>query len=165
MAKFQRTKFRAYVKLGKGQKSKQSYRKATGRHNKIREKQKGRPPRVEIGYKNETGGRGLINNKLPVLVNCLKDLEKVKKENIIIIGKIGDKNKEKIAKEIQKKGFDVDNLNIKKFLKKIEKTRAYKLKKKQEKSKNNSEKKKQEKVKEEKKIEEKNKDETKGESK
>ena len=49
--KFLRGKWRTYSKLGKGRKKKQKYRKAKGRHNKIREKMKGNPKKVSIGYK------------------------------------------------------------------------------------------------------------------
>ncbi|MBM3247181.1 hypothetical protein FJZ17_01400 [Candidatus Pacearchaeota archaeon] len=118
--KFQRTKYRAYVKLGSGQKSKLKYKRAKGRHNKTRQKWRGRPPMVEVGYKNKNDTRGLINNKMPVFVNNLKDLEKATKENIIILGKIGMKLKMELAKEIQKKNLEAFNLNIKKFLKNAE---------------------------------------------
>lgn len=121
MAKFQRTKYRAYVRLGSGQKSKQKYRRPTGRHNKTRQKWKSRPPMVEIGYKNKSEIRGLINNKKPLVIRNLNDLEKVTKENIIIIAKIGLKNKISLAKEIQKRNLEVYNLNIKKFLKENDK--------------------------------------------
>ena len=118
--KFQRTKFRAYVKLGSGQKSKLVYRRAKGRHNKTRQKWRSRPPMVEVGYKNENKTRNLINGKVSVLVYNLKDLSRVTKENIIILGKIGAKAKIEIAKEIEKKGLEVFNLNIRKLMKNLE---------------------------------------------
>jgi ribosomal protein L32E len=124
---FQRTKFRAYVKLGKNQKSKRKYRKATGIHNKIREKRKGRPKRVEIGYKNDNSIRNLIQGKVPVMISTLADLKKVKKNEIIIFAKIGAKKKLEIIKEIEKQGLEILNLNIKKFKRQQErKTKAKK---------------------------------------
>lgn len=117
MVKFQRTKFRAYVKLGSRQKSMIKYRRATGRHNKTRQKWKSRPPMVEIGYKNKKETRGLINNKTPIMVHNLEDLKKVSKDNIIIIGKIGLKKKSEIVKEINEKKLEVANININKFTK------------------------------------------------
>jgi len=153
--KFQRTKFRAYVKLGSGQKSKQKYRRATGRHNKTRQKWKSRPPMVEIGYKNPEEIRGLIKEKTPVFVQNLSDLKKVGKDNIIVIAKIGNQKKVEIAKEITKQGLEVANLNIKKFLRQMEREREHKKKKKAEKNKRIEEKKKAEKKVEEKKTEEK----------
>jgi len=144
--KFQRTKYRAYVKLGSRQKSKLKYKRAKGRHNKTRQKWRGRPVMVEVGYKNKTETRGLINNKTSILINNLQDLKKVTKENVIIIGKIGNKLKIEIAKEIQKLNLEVLNLNINKFLKKIE--RNSKLKKNVKKEDSGKKEKTEEKVKE-----------------
>ena len=120
-ANFQRTKYYTYVKLGLGQKSKRKYKRASGRHNKTRQKWRSRPPMVEIGYKNEVKTSGLVNNKKPVWVYNLEDIKKVGKENIIILGKIGEKKKIQIAQEISKKGLEVSNLNVRKFLKEFEK--------------------------------------------
>jgi ribosomal protein L32E len=147
-ANFQRTKFYAYAKLGLKQKSKRKYRRATGRHNKIRQKWRSKTPMVEIGYKNENKTRGLINEKIPVLVYNAKDLARAGKENIVILGNIGDKKKIEIAKEARTKGIEVYNLNINKFLKEIE--RRNKMKNKNAKT-NKTEEKKQEESKEAKK--------------
>lgn len=123
-ANFQRTKFYAYVKLGSRQKSMRKYKRATGRHNKTRQKWRSRPPMVEIGYKNEKSGRGLVNGKTPLWVYNLEDLKKASKDNMIIIGKIGRKNKLQIAKEIESRKLDAFNLNIKKFIKENEPKKA-----------------------------------------
>ena len=120
MANFQRTKYYAFKKLGAGQKSKRKYRRATGRHNKTRQKWRSRPPMVEIGYKNKCETRGLVNGKMPVLVNNISDLKIVGKENIVIVGKIGNMNKYEIAKQCQAKKLEVYNLNTRKFIKNYE---------------------------------------------
>jgi large subunit ribosomal protein L32e len=121
MANFQRTKSYAYVKLGSRQKSMKKYRRATGRHNKTRQKWRGRPPMVQIGYKNNTQTRGLINNKMPITVYNLADLNKLTKDNIAIFGKIGNKLRIEMAKQAMDKKIEVYNLNITKFLKETEK--------------------------------------------
>jgi large subunit ribosomal protein L32e len=136
--KFQRTKYRAYVKLGSKQKSKLKYKRAKGRHNKTRQKWRGRPPMVEIGYKNNTKTRGLIQNKIPILISNLAELAKVTKENIIVIGKIGMKSKIEIVKEIQKRNLETANLNINKFMKEC--ARELKFRKKDSKIKTTTEK-------------------------
>jgi len=123
-ANFQRTKFYTYVKLGSRQKSMRKYKRATGRHNKTRQKWRSRPPMVEIGYKNQCNERGLVNGKKPISVFNLADLEKAGKENIIILGKIGAKNKIQIAREIEKRKLDVFNLNVARFLKQNEPKKA-----------------------------------------
>jgi len=116
---FQRTKPYAYVKLGR--RTKIRYKRPTGRHNKSRQKWRSRPPMVEVGYKNKANERNLLSGKSPIWVYNLKDIDKAGKDNVIIIGKIGLKNKLAIAKEIQKRKLGVFNLNINKFLKENEK--------------------------------------------
>jgi len=117
---FQRTKYWAYVKLGAGQKSKRRYKKPTGRHNKSRQKWRSRPPMVEIGYKNQVSTSGMINEKKPVMVYNLKDLGKIGKDNIAVLAKIGNKLKLEIAREASAKKIEVYNLNLKKFIKAME---------------------------------------------
>jgi len=117
---FKRTKDYAYKKLGSAQKSKRKYRRATGRHNKMRQKWNGRPPMVEIGYKRECSGRFLLNEKMPVMVYNVVDLEKIGKDQIGLIGKIGNKNKYEIAKAAKAKNMELANLNINKFIKIME---------------------------------------------
>jgi len=131
MANFQRTKRYAYVKLGSRQKSMRKYRRATGRHNKTRQKWRSRPPRVEVGYKNRFATRNLLNDKVPVMVHNLEDLNKITKDNIAIIGKIGNKTKLEIAKQIISRKLEVYNLNVKKFIKSVE--RDMKIRKRKEK--------------------------------
>jgi len=114
---FLRRTWRRYAKLGKGVKKNQKWRRPTGRDNKMREKRKGRPAVVSVGY---------INNKKDkkeiILVKTLKELEKVK-EGTIILGKIGNKKKIEIAKKAKEKGIKISNLNVEKFLKKLDKNK------------------------------------------
>jgi len=130
--KFQRTKYRAYVRLGSGQKSKLRYQRAKGRHNKTRQKWRSRPPMVEIGYKNKCSERHVIDGRIPIRVFNLADLSKVAKDSLIIIAKVGEKNKVEIAKESQKRKIEVLNLNLNKFLKAIERKSKLKNKDKKE---------------------------------
>lgn len=120
MANFQRTKSYAYVKLGSRQKSMKKYRRATGRHNKTRQKWRSRPPMVQIGYKNNTSTRGLINEKTPVTVYNISELNNLTKDNNAIFGNIGNKLRIEMAKHAMNKKIEVLNLNIVKFLKKTE---------------------------------------------
>mgnify|MGYP001604284245 CR=1 FL=1 len=83
----------------------------------MRQKWCSRTPMVEVGYKNMEKIRGLINNKKPILINNIKDLDKVEKESIIIISNVGKKKKLEIAKEILKRKLEVCNMNINKFIK------------------------------------------------
>lgn len=117
MAKFLRRISNRYSKLGKKRKKKQVWRNPTGRHNKMREKRKGYPAVVSIGYGTNKKFMGMLDGKKPVMVNNLKDLEKVKKDEIAVVGKIGKKKKIEIAKKAEEMKVEIYNMNPKKFLK------------------------------------------------
>ncbi len=121
MVKFLRRTWSRYSKLGKGRKKKQVWRRPTGRDNKMREKRKGYPAVVSVGYKQGEKLRGLIQDKKPVLVRNVSDLEKVGKNEIAVIGNIGEKKKMEIVKKAIQMKINLYNLNPKKFLKKLEK--------------------------------------------
>ena len=115
--KFLRRTWSRYSKLGLRRKKKQVWRRPTGRDNKMREKRRGYPAVVSIGYKKDKTSRGKVENKTMVMVNNLKDLQKVKKEEIAVIGKIGNKKRLEIAKKAKESNVPVYNLNLTKFLK------------------------------------------------
>ncbi|MBU0894333.1 MAG: eL32 family ribosomal protein [Nanoarchaeota archaeon] len=113
-----------YSKLGKRRKKKQVWRRPTGRDNKMREKRKGYPKTVSIGYKKPK------KNKTKIIQN-LKDLEKIGKEKLIL-GNIGKKKKIEIIKKARERKIQFRNVNINKFLKEIEKKESKKKEKKNE---------------------------------
>lgn len=121
MKKFLRRDWKRYSRLGKRKKKKQVWRKPKGRHNKMREKKKGYPSVVKIGYKKDKKSRSMVKNKKPVIIKSLKELEKIKENEIIILGSIGKKKKIEIVKEADKRKIEIYNLNIKKFLEKVNK--------------------------------------------
>ena len=118
MVKFLRRVTHRHSKLGKGRKKKQTWRSPKGRDNKMREKRKGYSAVVSIGYGTKKETRGQIQGKTPVLVKSLKELEKMKKDQIVIVGNIGKKKKMELVKKIKELGIEVANVNIKKLLKK-----------------------------------------------
>lgn len=118
--KFLRRDSNRYSKLGKNRKKKQKWIAPKGRDNKMREKRKGYPAVVSIGYCSDKKQKGKINGKIPLVVRSLKDLEKATKENILLTGKLGDKKKYEIAKKAKEMKLEFENFNIKKFMKKIE---------------------------------------------
>lgn len=133
MAKFLKRTWNRYSKLGKGRKKKQVWRRPKGRDNKMREKRKGYPIVVSVGYKKKKSERKNIR-----VVRNIEDLEKTEKNDMIIIGDIGKKKKIEIAKKAIKMKIPIQNINIKKFLKKSEKqkeTEQKKTEKKEKKSK------------------------------
>ncbi|HUW43502.1 MAG TPA: eL32 family ribosomal protein [Bacillota bacterium] len=119
MAKFLRRTWSRYGKLGKSKKKKQVWRKPKGRDNKMREKRKGCPASVSVGYKKKNSERSKIR-----IIRNLKDLEKTKKNEILVIGKLGKKKKIEIVKKAKEKNIALQNINIQKFLKKTEKLKT-----------------------------------------
>ena len=124
MAKFLKRTWNRYSKLGKRRKKKQVWRRPKGRDNKMREKRKGYPIVVSVGYKKKKSEKKTIR-----VVRNIKDLEKTRKNEMIIIGNIGKKKKIEIAKKAIKMKIPVQNINIKKFLKKSEKKKETKQEK------------------------------------
>jgi len=108
MAFLRRTSNR-YSKLGKGRKKKQIWRRPTGRDNKMRERRRGYPVRVNIGYKNAEKEKGVV-------IKSPKELEKIDKKLIITVGNVGKKKKIEIAKKAKELKIQLSNLNAKKFL-------------------------------------------------
>jgi len=111
MAKFLRRTWNRYSKLGKGRKKKQAWRKPKGRDNKMREKRKGYPSVVSIGH-------GKPKKTTPVLIHNVKDLEKIREKDFIVLGNIGKKKKIEIVKKAKEKKIRISNISVEKFLKK-----------------------------------------------
>lgn len=89
------------------------WRKPKGIDNKMRLKLKGYPPLVEIGYRGPRKVRGLHpSGKIPVVVNCIKDFEKLDpgKHVIYISSKVGLRKKELLVKAALEKGFEIANV-------------------------------------------------------
>ena len=124
MVEFVRRIWSRYSKLGKRRKKKQVWRRPTGRDNKMREKRRGYPAVVSIGYQKSKKIKGKIQGKESVIVSNIKDLEKIKKNQIIILGRMGKKKKIEVSKKAKEKGLEIYNLNIKKFLKTTKKNES-----------------------------------------
>ncbi len=121
--KFLRRTGNRYSKLGKRKKKKQVWRKPTGRDNKMREKRRGYPAVVSVGYKKNKKVRGKIENKQLIVVKNIKELEKIKENELAIIGNVGKKKRIEIAKKAKEKKIIIYNLNVNKFLRKIERSK------------------------------------------
>lgn len=122
--KFIRRSWYRYSKIGKRKKKKQVWRSPKGRDNNMREKRRGYSPVVSIGYKTNRKEIGKIRGKKPVLVLNLKELERVKKDEIVILGGVGKKKKIEIIKKAKEKGIEMANVNINKFMKQIKSERS-----------------------------------------
>ena len=100
-----------YSKLGKRRKKKQIWRRPTGRDNKMRERRRGYPARVSIGYKQSEKEKAIV-------IQNPKELEKINKKLIIIVGNVGKMKKIEIAKKAKELKIQLSNLNINTFLEK-----------------------------------------------
>jgi large subunit ribosomal protein L32e len=108
--KFLRREYNRYSRLSR--KKKLKWKRPNGRDNKMREKRKGYAPVVSIGYKRKAEERAT-----PVVVTNLIQLEKFSKGDKIVVGKMGIKKKIQFAERANEKGVELQNLNIKRFLK------------------------------------------------
>lgn len=119
--KFLRRDSKRFLKFGKGKGKKAKWRKPTGRDNKMREKKKGYPAVVSLGYSKDKKVRGKIKEKTPVEIFNIPGLEKLGKDQIGVVGNVGKKKKIEIAKYAKDKKIVLKNLNAEAFLKKEEK--------------------------------------------
>ena len=72
--KFLRRNYNRHSKIGKRRNKKLKWRKPTGRDNKMRDKRRGYPAVVSIGYKQK-------EKKNILIINNPKDLEKAEKKS------------------------------------------------------------------------------------
>ncbi|MBW6442488.1 hypothetical protein K0A97_01750 [Patescibacteria group bacterium] len=119
--KFLRRIWGRYSKLGKRRKKKQIWRRPTGRDNKMREKRKGYPAVVSIGYKTPKSEKKKI-----IFIRNVNDLKNISKEDLILLGNVGKKKKLEILKKASEEKIKFSNINEKKFLKEIEKKKKKK---------------------------------------
>lgn|SRR3989338_4305844 len=95
-SKFLRTSWIKKARLGLTKKNRK-WRRARGRHNKIRENKKGHITKVRIGFK-KGKERFMTNGKIPARIENLRQMEKIKEGQSIIIGSIGNKKRKEIEK-------------------------------------------------------------------
>jgi len=115
MKKFLRRDSARHSQFGKRRKKMLKWKKPNGRDNKMREKRRGYPKIVSIGYKNKK------QKEIIKIIRNIKDLKKIKKGELIILGNIGKKKKIEIIKKANSENLEFLNINIKKFLDKLNK--------------------------------------------
>lgn len=112
--KFLRADTNRLFRLGKLKKKLQKWRRPRGKHNKLRLKRTGYPVQPGIGFRTPRKSAGKISTLVPVLVHNIKELEKLSKENIAIIAKIGAKKKLEVIKKAQELNIKLANVGGKK---------------------------------------------------
>jgi len=131
MVTFLRRGNQKFSKLGLRRKKKQVWRRPNGRDNKMREKKKGYPAVVSVGYKNDKSISGTLREKEPVLINNLNDLKKMTEGQIGIVANVGKKKKLEIVLYAKKEGKALHNVNPEKFLESNVKKDSKKVEKKE----------------------------------
>ena len=126
MPKFLRRAWQRHSKLGKRRKNKQKWRRPTGRHNSMRQKEKGYAPVVSIGYRTKKADRDKIEGKKIERVMNVQDVDKLNETNIIVVGNVGRKKMIEIIKRAQEKKIEVQNLNVNKIIKRLNKAKETK---------------------------------------
>lgn len=99
-----------YSKLGKKRKTLQKWRKPKGRDSKMRLSRKSYPATVSVGYKTSRKESGKIDGKVPVLVYNIADLEKIGKDSVAIMAKVGAKKKLEMIKFAEDKKIKIANV-------------------------------------------------------
>jgi large subunit ribosomal protein L32e len=106
-----------YSKLGRGRRKKQKWKKPKGRDNKMREKRRGYPSVVSIGYGSTRKERGTINGKKIRIVHNLNELQDTNIGNYsVIFANVGKKKRIAMAIYAKEHKIPVINLNVNKFL-------------------------------------------------
>lgn len=111
--KFLRRDWTRYSRLGKNRKKIQKWRRAKGRHNKIRKMRAGYPVGPSIGYKRDRNESGRIQGLMPIVVGSFNDLKNIGKHNIAILGRrLGVKKKMEIIKQLSEMKVKIANLKM-----------------------------------------------------
>jgi large subunit ribosomal protein L32e len=118
--RFLRRDAKRFSKFGKGRDKRAKWRRPTGRDNKMREKRKGYDAVVSLGYSKDKATRGKFEDKTPIEIFNVYELQSLKEDEIGVLGSVGMKKKLEVAKENKIK---LKNLNAEAFLKKYEKAK------------------------------------------
>ena len=111
MKKFIRTDYWRMSRLGKGRRKLQVWRRARGKHSKLRRRRKGYPAIPLIGYKKSRKDSGKVLGMIPVMVNNMVDLEKIKSgQGAVISSRLGAKKRIEIIKKAESMKVRILNL-------------------------------------------------------
>lgn len=122
--KFLRRNTTQYLRLGKKRKKTRKWQRPKGKHSKMRQKRKGYPVNVSIGFRKDGKTRDKINGKKVILINNLEELKAANNESVLVLSKIGGKKKIEAAKIAKEKNLNIINFNYNKFLKMLDKNKA-----------------------------------------
>ncbi|MBS3081474.1 hypothetical protein J4416_00870 [Candidatus Pacearchaeota archaeon] len=100
MKRFVRRNTIKQSRLGKNRPKLQRWRRASGRHNKMRENRFGYPKSPRIGFKTSKKESGKIKGKTPLMIRSASDFNNASENNILIIARtIGARKKIEFIKK------------------------------------------------------------------
>jgi large subunit ribosomal protein L32e len=109
--KFIRTDYWRMSKLGKRRRKLQVWRRARGKHSKMRRRRKGYPAIPMIGYKGAKKDSGKVKGLTPVLVNNMSDLQKVKAgHGAILSSTLGARKRMEMIKKAESMKIKILNM-------------------------------------------------------
>ena len=107
--KFLRTDWHKKIRLGRGVKKNQKWHGAKGRQNKFRLGRKGRGQRPKVGWGAENDTKGFVGGVETVRVENLRELEAVKKNQGVIVGRVGARKRISILEKAKEMGLRILN--------------------------------------------------------
>lgn len=111
---FLRPDTQRFSRLGKNRKKLQKWRRVRGKSNKMRLGRAGYPPVPTVGFKKARKESGKVQGLMPQLVHNIAELEKLTKNNIAIIARIGARKKLELIKRAEELKIKIANLGGKK---------------------------------------------------
>lgn len=102
------------------------WRRPKGLQSKRRLNHAGHRKNISSGYGNAASLRGKINGKNAIVVTSLKDLEKISKDDLIIVSStLGQRKRLELIDQCKKNNFDVHNIsNVEKYVETVKKQMA-----------------------------------------
>ena len=111
---FYRQGWHKFLRLGKKVKKRRKWRHPMGGDSKTRLKERGKPSRPTIGWGAQKTEFGKVNGFVPIRVENLTQLENVKKDEGIIVARVGRKNRMAIIAKANERGIKILNKYLEK---------------------------------------------------
>ncbi len=106
---FLRQHWDRYLRLGKKVKKHRHWRHPTGGDSKMRLKERGKPDRPTIGWGADKKDFGKVKGFVPIRVENLTELGRVKNNEAIIVARVGRKNRMAIIAKANERGIKILN--------------------------------------------------------
>jgi len=114
MKRFLRQDYMRHSRLGKSRKKLQKWIKPKGRHSKMRKMRRSYPPSPTVGHKSPKAEKGKLKGYIPILISSANQLNKLGKDNGIILSKkLGARKRLELIKKAEEMHLKI--LNVRKL--------------------------------------------------